>query len=197
MATDHLQQPIAGANVVKVITESQPEYSLIKMFQSAIDIEDEEKLKPFVGTLTVAEEDSDTTVKIRANNIIIPAGKLVQIRCKADIGVIERRTPMIFQQHEIQLPKGIDCIDSVVTLKKGAKNYFKIPASNSASHDVTLKKNTVVGRLEYVASTSSFNTELSSEHQNAINQVTAKNPSEPNYTSIIWLSQYPKSNKNR
>ena len=139
MATDHLQQPIAGANVVKVITESQPEYSLIKMFQSAIDIEDEEKLKAFVGTLTVAE-DSDTTVKIRANNIIMPAGKLVQIPCKANIGVIERRTPMIFQQHQIQLPEGIDSIESVMKLKKGARNYIKIPESNSASHDITLKK---------------------------------------------------------
>ena len=143
--------------------------SLIKIFQSFIDIEDEEKLKAFVGTLTVEEEDSDNTVKIRANSITIPAGKLVQIPCKADISVIEKPTPMIFQQHEIQLPEGIDCIDSVVTLKKGARNYFKIPVSNSATHDITLKKNTVVGRLEYVVSTSSFNTELSSEHQNAIN----------------------------
>ena len=83
-----------------------------------------------------------------------------------DISVIEKRTPMIFQQHEIQLPEGINCIDSVVTLKKGARNYFKIPVSNSASHGITLKKkNTVVDRLEYVGSTSSFNTELSSEHQ--------------------------------
>ena len=118
MVTDHLHYPIEGFNVVKVIEESQPEYSLIKMFQSAIDIEDKEKLKVFVGTLTVAEEDSDTTVKIRANNIIIPARKLVQIPCKAVIGVIETRTPMNFQQHKIQLPEGIYCIDSVVTLKK-------------------------------------------------------------------------------
>ena len=164
VAANHLQHPIVGFNVVKVTAESHPEYSLIKMFQSAIDIEDEEKLKSFVGTLTVGEEDSDTTVKIRANNIIIPAGKLIQIPCIADISVIKRRTPMVFLQHEIQLPEGVDCIVSVVvvTLKKGARNYFKIPVSNSASHGITLNKNTVVGRLEYVASTSRFNTELSS-----------------------------------
>ena len=151
VGTDHLHYLIVGFNVVKFIEESQPECSLIKMFQSAIDIEDEEKLKAFVRTLTVAEKDSDTTVKIRANNII-PAGKLAQIPCKADIGVIEKRMTMIFQHHEKQLPQGIDCIDSVVTLKKGARNYFKIPVSNSARHDITLK-NTVVGRREYVAST--------------------------------------------
>ena len=147
MGTDHLHYLIVGFNVVKFIEEC----SLIKMFQSAIDIEDEEKLKAFVRTLTVAEKDSDTTVKIRANNII-PAGKLAQIPCKADIDVTEKRMPMISQHHEKKRPEGIDCIDSVVTLKKGARNYFKIPVSNSARYDITLK-NTVVGRREYVAST--------------------------------------------
>ena len=99
-------------------------------------------------------------MKIRANNIVIPAGKLIQIPCKADIGVIEKRTPVTFQQHEIQLLEEIDYIDSVVTLEKGARNYFNIPVSNSASHDITLKKNTAVRRMEYVASTSSFNTKM-------------------------------------
>ena len=33
VATDHLEHPIVGFNVVKVIVESQPEYLLIKMFQ--------------------------------------------------------------------------------------------------------------------------------------------------------------------
>ena len=41
VATDHLQHPIVGFNVVKIIAESQPECSLIKMFKLAIDIEDE------------------------------------------------------------------------------------------------------------------------------------------------------------
>ena len=54
---------------------------LIKMFQSAIDNDDEEKLKAFVGTLTLAEDDYYTKVKIRANNIIVSGGKLVQISC--------------------------------------------------------------------------------------------------------------------
>ena len=53
------------------------------------------KLKMLFGTLTVAEEDCDTIVNTRANSIIIPAGKLLQVPCKADIGVIERRRPTI------------------------------------------------------------------------------------------------------
>lgn len=85
---------------------------LIKMFQSAIDNDDEEKLKAFVGTLTLEEDDYYTKVKIRANNIIVSGGKLVQISCKADILVIERRR-LISQKDEMQLPEGIDWADSV------------------------------------------------------------------------------------
>ena len=175
VGTDHLQYLIVGFNVVKFIAKSQPECSLIKMFQSAIDIEDEEKLKAFVRTLTVAENDSDTTVKIRANNII-PAGKLAQIPCKADIDVTEKRMPMISQHHEKKRPEGMEGMDSVVTLKKGARNYFKIPVSNSASHDITLKKKYSSRPSGICCLNISFNTELSSEHQNAINQVTVKKP---------------------
>ena len=54
------------------------------------------KLKMLFGTLTVAEEDCDTIVNTSANSIIIPEGKLLQVPCKADIGVIERRRPTIF-----------------------------------------------------------------------------------------------------
>ena len=35
-------------------------------------------------------------------------------------------------------------------LKPGAKHCFQIPVSNSSNHDIVLKKNTIVGRAEYI-----------------------------------------------
>ena len=72
---------IPALNVVKVIEKSQPEYLLIS-------IEDEEKLLSLLNLICSSKRLS-TTVNTRANSIIIPAGKLVQIPCKAEIGVIE------------------------------------------------------------------------------------------------------------
>ena len=54
-----------------------------------------------------------------------------------------------------------------MTLKKGAKGFFKIPVTNIASYYIILKKNRVVSCLEYVASVSSFNIKLSPERQKA------------------------------
>lgn len=75
------------------------------MFQPAFNIEDDVKLKEFVGTLSVREEDFDTTVKSKVKSIIITTRKLVQIPRKADICLVERRRPMIFLQYKIQLPR--------------------------------------------------------------------------------------------
>ena len=57
---------------------------------------------------------------------------------------------MIFQQGEIESPEELECMDSVIMLKPGAKNYCQIPVSNSSNHDIVLKKNIIIGRAEYI-----------------------------------------------
>ena len=34
---------------------------------------------------------------------------------------------MIFHQRDVELPKGIHCVDSIVSLKLGIKNNFRVP----------------------------------------------------------------------
>ena len=75
----------------------------------------------FIGA---TDEEAQTCVKIKEKDIIVPAGKVLQVQCKADVGFLERKTPMLFQQHEAELPEGISAVGSVVTIKKGINNYF-------------------------------------------------------------------------
>ena len=42
--------------------------------------------------------------------------------------------------------------DSVIMLKPGIKNYFKVPVINDSNHNITIMKNTVIDNLEYVTS---------------------------------------------
>ena len=37
-------------------------------------------------------------------------------------------------------------------MKKGVNNYFKVPVVNSSDHDIILKKNMIMGRLEPIKS---------------------------------------------
>ena len=59
---------------------------------------------------------------------------------------------MIFQQRDVQLPEGIHCADSVVLLKPGIKNHFRVPVINNTNHDITMRKNLTIGDLKYVSS---------------------------------------------
>ena len=59
---------------------------------------------------------------------------------------------MIFQQEETELTEGLDCIDSIILMKKGVNNYFTVSVVNSSDHDTILKKNMIMGRLEPIKS---------------------------------------------
>ena len=91
-------------------------------------------------------------MKIKGKNCIISPGRIVQVACKTNMGCLTSPQPMIFQQGEGELPAGLKCADSVIMLKPGAKNYFQIPASKSSNCDIVQKKNTIVGRAEYMNS---------------------------------------------
>ena len=57
------------------------------------------------------------------------------------MGYIDERGPMIFQQTEFELPEGICCIDTLVTLKRLVHKYFEIPITSKANSNTTLSKN--------------------------------------------------------
>ena len=71
---------------------------------------------------------------------------------KTDVGFLEKKTPMMFQKLEAELPEGISAVDSVVAIKKGINNYFQVPVVTQFKHDIVLHKNTNMGVIEYVKS---------------------------------------------
>ena len=59
----------------------------------------------------------------------------------------------MFQQIDVELPEGIHCADSLVLLKPGIKNYFRVPVINNTNHDITIRENLTIEHLEYQSST--------------------------------------------
>ena len=59
---------------------------------------------------------------------------------------------MIFQQELTELVEGLYFTDGVIMMKKGVSNYFKYPVVNSSEHDIILKKNIIMGRVEPIKS---------------------------------------------
>ena len=97
-------------------------------------------------------QDEEAEIKLNGKDVNIPAGKTVQINCKTNVGLIEKKREMIFHQQDIELPEGIHCADSAFLLKPGIRNYFRVPVIKETNHGIIIMKNLTIGHLEYVSS---------------------------------------------
>ena len=71
-------------------------------------------------------------------NITIPAGKIMHVNCRSNVGLVKKERSMIFQSKCVELPEGIQCADSVIMLKPGIKNNFKVFVINDSNHNITV-----------------------------------------------------------
>ena len=150
--TDHIHHPIVGFNAISHIAKESSDVNFLnRLFDKAFNNTDISKIEVFVN-LIQSQEQEKVVVKIKGKDCNISPGRIVQVACKKNVGCLTSPQPMIFQQGEVELPEGLECMNSVIMLKPGAKNYFQIPVSNSSNHDIVLKKNTIVGRAEYINS---------------------------------------------
>ena len=131
---DHINHPTVGFNAIRHIAKESSNVSFLNtLFEKAFNNSDISKIEAFVNLIQSQEQEKVVSVKKMRDALL-------------------HLNQMIFQQEEVELPEVLECIDSVIMLKPGAKNYFKIPVSNSSKHDIVLKKNTIVGRAEYINS---------------------------------------------
>ena len=126
--------------------------ALVKMFSMLFKSRNTDKVKQFVHLIQESFDDKQALVKVRGKNMIIPAGRIVQVTCKADVGFKKVKKAMLFQPGEINVPEGLPYAEAVVMLKSSTNNYFKIPVVNDYSKDVILHKNNQLGYLQPIKS---------------------------------------------
>ena len=109
-----------------------------------------DNVKKLVQLIEETSDDKQALVRVKGKNVITPAGRIVQVPCKPDVGFLKVKKAMLFQPGEIDVPEGLQCAEIVVMLKSSPNNYFKIPVVNDSSKDVILHKNTRLIYLESV-----------------------------------------------
>ena len=114
ITTDHIHHPIVGFNAIRHIAKESSDVKFLNtLFEKAFNNTDIRKIEAFVNLIQSQEQEK----------VVV---------CKTNAGCLTSPQPMIFQQEEVELPEVLECIDSVIMLKPGAKNYFQIPVSNSS-----------------------------------------------------------------
>ena len=154
VTTEKLNDTILGFNAVKHLVQNRDDTeSIVSLFKTVFDEVGRDKMETSVELIQQRRvQDKETEVKVKGKDVIIPSGKIVQINCKTNVGLLEKQRAMIFQQKDVELPEGIHCADSVVLLKPGIKNYFRVSVINDVNHDITKRKNLTIEHLEYVLS---------------------------------------------
>ena len=141
VTTQKLNDTILGFNAIKHLVQNRNDTeSIVSLFQTVFELVQQSKT-----------QDKEAEVKLKSKDVIIPAGKIVQINWETNVG-LEKKRALIFQQKGFELPEGIHCAESVVLLKPGVKNYFRVLVINGTNHDVTIRKNLTIGHLEDVSS---------------------------------------------
>ena len=160
VTTEKLQQPILSFNAIKVIMDAQKNTeALVKMFSMLFNSSNTDNVKQFVHLIQEPSDDKQALARVREKNLIIPAGRIMQVPCKADVGFVKVKKAMLFQPGEIDVPEGLQYAETVVLLKSSTNNYFKMPVVNDCRKDVILHKNTQLGYLEPIKSIAPLNIE--------------------------------------
>ena len=133
VTTERLNQTIPGFNAVKMLVQLNDSLELLHemIYQSVGNECSQDNVRTFVDLVQRSKEQENIEVKVKGKDIVIPADKLSQDHCKADVGYIDEVMAMMVKSSGEETPEGLQYADTVVYLRKGIKNYFKIILVNN------------------------------------------------------------------
>ena len=96
VTSGEIEYPILGFNAIREIVKINNDTQMLKkIFENVFSSTDHQKIDSLVNFITT-EWEAQTSVIIRVKVIAIPVGKVLHVQCKADVGFLERKPPMMF-----------------------------------------------------------------------------------------------------
>ena len=149
---DTVRVPIVGFNVMKRLLEVMGPVPFIQELMNSLGL-DEASAEATVKIIEEAESETLADVKSSKKPVVVGAGEVVKVKCRAPVGYLESNTPVLFQPDELEeWPEELKISDKLLTLKKGVCTKVTISVVNASGHKVLLPASTVMGRLELVTS---------------------------------------------
>ena len=148
-----LDHPLLGFNVIKalVLDDHCDPTLLFQLFKTSFASNKKADVECLVK-LIQRDYCGDVLVRGKKFSLLVKAGQCLNLPCKADMGMLKNKTPMVFQQGDFPLPHGLEIPDTIVTVKPGVGGHLKVTIINTTKHDITIKKNIHIGMLEQVSS---------------------------------------------
>ena len=151
--TVEVERPIIGYNVIKHLGQKTDEISLTTKLQYALP-KGKASLADTIATILLNDHEIIGSVRTGKQNVLIPKGVTTFVKCFVHSGVIDQKQqPANFvPKLENQWEEGLEIQEALLMVSKGSCCSVSIPVSNSSSHDITIKKGSLLGTLETVQS---------------------------------------------
>ena len=148
---EDIPDPIVGFNVIFELLKTN-DVDLVQELKHAMELEDD-KFQQAINIVQASGNNSLCSVKTEKKKVVVGAGQLVKLHCRAPVGYLDENTPVLFEPDEVQdWPEELVVNDKLLMLRKGLRRKVVITLANSSDHDVTIPPNTLLGRLELVSS---------------------------------------------
>ena len=95
-----LDQPIIGYNVIEEMVKNNnapDEQNLLLLLSASLPATFSSNLNAFVNVIQTKSVDEICAVKNRKRNINVPSGHTVKVPCRVNTGLIDEKTPAIFE----------------------------------------------------------------------------------------------------
>ena len=169
ITNDNIEYPILVYNVIEELIKpmdksGKQSVHLTAAAHASFQDFSEEVLLKLVELIHATNSDKLCVVKSTKRDMVIPANRTVQVNCRANIGPVAEKTPVLFEPDELaSWPDGLTVHETLTTVKQGSTSQVKIDVVNTTNHDIVLRNRTVLGRLQLVQSITPVEVKLKDE----------------------------------
>ena len=146
-----IERPIIGYNVISEMRK-QNDPRTVEWLSKALSITSDcaEAVVNIINTDT--SDDHLSTVKTEKRNVVIPAGRNMNVKCRVKVEQLEESVPVVFEPDELQCwPQELTITEKLLTVHRGQRR-INLCINNTSKHEVVLRGGTELGRLELVTS---------------------------------------------
>ena len=154
-----LDHPIVGYNVIEEIVKNpvsdspnNHEETLVNALSTSLPNAKQENVKTFIGLIGTNISSELCRVKVTKKDAVVPKNETMVLSYSVTTGPTESRLLVLFEPDVAPWPSGREVPETLVTLRVGTSSRIRIQVKNTTDHDITLKKRTMLGKLELVKS---------------------------------------------
>lgn len=173
---EELDAPLIGYNVIEEIIKGGGNDITKDIESSFIGLDN---ATAFVNFIQSTNQTELCSIKTKNQDLVVPKRQSATIKCRANTGPIEKRTPVLFEPDETcPWPSGLELSETLFSVKKGKSSHVDVGITNNTDHDIVIKSRTSLGRLSLVQSVTPVDVKLKEPSEPQEREATAP-PSEP------------------